>query len=524
MSIAIEATRHGEARRDARKTRKTSPALVSFTPARAAQTLLAVAALMLSASAKADNSTCLPFDMPSADSVLNSSKKVFAHYFYPLPISIDNQPAPKDYYTVNYLSPSGENNKFLSAGGLLRSRPLPVTPSASSYRLTNMKREVTLAIARGLNGFAFDTMATSDATSGGSLALMLQAAKAVDSRFKIMLMPDMAGLGYDTSKVMTIVKAVYNDSSLYRLSDGRLVVSPFAAEQVTPAAWASMTATLKSQGYNIAFIPNLASLAAPYVNQYAPVSVGLGNFGAPGVPDQLDWIVGNAPRVRASSAPIFFAGLSPQGYKPQSGMYYEAYNSLAYRNAWAGIIKTNPDMVQVVSWNDYGESTHISPAVSAAGDAGNGFYNLTGYYTTWWRNGSAPAITRNAVYYFYRREPVAASAPKQTVSSYNPLSQAAQDKIEVVVFAKTASLLITRIGGVGVRTAVPAGMSSYTFALQPGYPGMDLFSADGSKHLVAVSNRSQIYSAAAGLPDGVRDLTYWSGGATDAGSCSITLN
>ncbi|MCK2086577.1 hypothetical protein HB860_22010, partial [Aeromonas sp. 3925] len=47
----------------------------------------------------------LPFDMPSTTELRASPRKVFANYFTPLPISIDNRPADSDYYTRNYLSP-----------------------------------------------------------------------------------------------------------------------------------------------------------------------------------------------------------------------------------------------------------------------------------------------------------------------------------------------------------------------------------------------------------------------------------
>src|SRR5262245_21783017 len=100
---------------------------------------------------------CLAFDMPSVDTILNSSKKVFAHYFYPFPLSIDNLPSSRDYYTVNYLSPQGEGGKFLSAGGFLRARPLPVSPkSGPNWQMLNMEQEIRMAIARGINGWTFD--------------------------------------------------------------------------------------------------------------------------------------------------------------------------------------------------------------------------------------------------------------------------------------------------------------------------------------------------------------------------------
>ena len=39
---------------------------------------------------------CLPFTMPTASALFGSSQKVFAHYFYPFPLSEDNLPSAQD--------------------------------------------------------------------------------------------------------------------------------------------------------------------------------------------------------------------------------------------------------------------------------------------------------------------------------------------------------------------------------------------------------------------------------------------
>ena len=130
--------------------------------------------------------------MPSTDALFNSPKRVFAHYLFPFPVSIDNAPPTSDYYNSDYLNKYGESNKWVHQGGFLRQRPLGMSPSPhSNWRQLNMEGEVRQAIARGITGFAFDVMSTSEATDrNGPLPVLLAAAHAVDSRFKIMVMPD----------------------------------------------------------------------------------------------------------------------------------------------------------------------------------------------------------------------------------------------------------------------------------------------------------------------------------------------
>src|SRR4051812_7202543 len=65
-----------------------------------------------------------PFAMPSTATLRASPRKAFAHYFPPFPISFENADPTLDYYSVNYLQPSGENGAFRFCGGFLRERPL----------------------------------------------------------------------------------------------------------------------------------------------------------------------------------------------------------------------------------------------------------------------------------------------------------------------------------------------------------------------------------------------------------------
>src|SRR5215468_12068906 len=62
-----------------------------------------------------------------------SPKKVFVHYFPPLPISIDNKPVNSDYWATQYLQRSGEGHKYANVGGYVRQRPLPAGPWQATY-------------------------------------------------------------------------------------------------------------------------------------------------------------------------------------------------------------------------------------------------------------------------------------------------------------------------------------------------------------------------------------------------------
>ena len=137
-----------------------------------------------------NSDSCLAFAMPDPAALFNSPKKVFAHYFYPFPLSVGNKAASDDYYNVNYLNPNGESGKWRAQGGYLRQRPLPVQPgSTANFAQMNVQQEIRLAIARGITGFTIDVMSGKEASDSNShLHTLLDAAQAVDPRFKIVVM------------------------------------------------------------------------------------------------------------------------------------------------------------------------------------------------------------------------------------------------------------------------------------------------------------------------------------------------
>src|SRR5262249_14152107 len=145
-----------------------------------------------------------------------AKKKVFAHYFYPFPLSIDNKPASDDYYNKQYLDRNGEKGKSAALGGYLRQRPLPVNPSSNPH-LNNMQTEGRMAIARGITGFTVDVMSGKEADENSHLKTLLAAADAVDKRFKIVVMPDISALKGDSNSVVKIIAAVAQSPAAYRL-------------------------------------------------------------------------------------------------------------------------------------------------------------------------------------------------------------------------------------------------------------------------------------------------------------------
>jgi hypothetical protein len=462
---------------------------------------------------------CVAQTLPPTHILFGTSKKVFAHYFFPFPVSIDNAAPASDYYNTQYLSKNGESNKWLTHGGYLRQRPLGITPTANAAWLQlNMEAEIKAAMARGITGFAFDVMAVDEAVGANSpLQRLLAAALAVDSRFKIMVMPDISALQGNSSAVVQIIAAVASSPTAYRLSDGRLVSSAFDAGINSAAWWTSVLSQLNAKGIDVAFLPVFLGWQGS-VEAFAPISYGISDWGT-ATAASASSMQGDPDILHSTYGKTFMMPINPQQFRPKDFAYWEAGNSAAFRNGWMSAINGDADSVQLVTWNDFSESGQISPYTDATlrGDIGTGYYDMNAFYAAWFLTGQKPAITHDVLYYFYRREPGTAAGPAQSQLDRN-VTGTVENDIELVAFLTAPGTLKITIAGKTYTQNAPAGIASLKAPAQAGVPlftlsrnGADVFSFVGGV---------QIYGMG-GIPSGVQDLTYWSGSAAKSGICSL---
>jgi hypothetical protein len=512
--------------------------------------------------------TCLRFTMPSRGALYDTSgRQVFALYFGDyFGLSPDNNPASLDFYTTDWLKTSDPT--WASVGGFLRARPLPAPQGPNSlYRMMNFARDVRMALARGITGFVYEvSRATCTQYGPGciqTLNEMLAAAHSVEPNFKIVLMPDASlvqasSVSSGPSTFMSIVTAVYNNPSIYKYN-GAMVVAPWwdTGTAVPVSTWTTIEQTLASSNppMPIFFMPIDTSGANWSAQQAA--SNGWGYF-ATAVPqeDAANNNFGSAlwnitPRVP------YMAGLTPQHYRPSTYQYWEPMDStgLGFINGWKNLIAATsnppqpwvpPPWVLITTWNDFSENTFIAPYTDAdlSGSIGTGFYNLNGYFASWYLTGSQPTITHDMLYYFYKKEPVGAIPTAKcaygsgTCNVYGPAAIQVEagappgvDLIEVVAF-------VTQPGTVPGTVSVTVNGQTTIFNLTQGVQAqsMQVFSVPLPSGMISttptftlsrnglppftVTGQTPINS---NLSNGYTDLTYWSGGGSANGMCNLSV-
>jgi len=133
-------------------------------------------------------------------------------------------------------------------------------------------------------------------------------------------------------------------------------------------------------------------------------------------------------------------------------------------------------MTEIVTWNDYGESTYIGPIKGMLPITSNlwvdgfphtGLATLTSYYATAFKTGAYPAITKDTITMWSRPHPASANALVDIVG--RPTNwQWTDDNLYAVVLA-TAPATVT----------LYSGSTSQTFNVQAGLSKLKIPSAVG---------------------------------------------
>ncbi|KZT12051.1 glycoside hydrolase family 71 protein [Laetiporus sulphureus 93-53] len=177
----------------------------------------------------------------------------------------------------------------------------------------------------------------------------------------------------------------------------------------------------------------------------------------------------------AAVSPWFYTHYGKSSYN-KNFIYLSDYH--LYNNRWDTIIanRDSIDVVEVITWNDYGESHYIGPIEGAQPDSQDwvdgmdhtGWLAMTNYYATAFRTGAYPAITQDQLYLWARPHAKDASAWNDTIGP--PTSyQLTEDLLWAVVFAtEPGTVTLTTSSTSSSTVAVGAGVTQLLMDLADG--------------------------------------------------------
>jgi glucan endo-1,3-alpha-glucosidase len=298
------------------------------------------------------------------------------------------------------------------------------------------------------------------------------------------------------TNIVNMVESYANRPNTFRYK-GRVVLSSYGHNDVPSMGWPGMDWTnaiigkLKQDGYPVFFIPYFYSdpvnelpnsaNADQILTKYAGILDGLFLFDPAGELDQTIASTANYAYSVSQAGKLFMACFSPHywGCNQYSAgrRYFETLGGEGIQLQWEQLIANQPDWVELVTWNDFNESTYVSPVVnpgqyfsgilSPRRNTHAGYLELSKYYISWYKNGFvAPAIDRDALFYFYRIAPlnlvITNDVPVTQMSPYE------SDLIYLTTMLKSPATLVVTSGGVQTNYAQDAGINSVRVPFLPG--------------------------------------------------------
>ena len=126
------------------------------------------------------------------------------------------------------------------------------------------------------------------------------------------------------------------------------------------------------------------------------------------------------------------------------------------RESWKAILGGNAQVVQFVTWNDYGEETAIAPSFMSSYTVGR----VNRYYADWWKRGVKPKVGKDEIHAIFRRTlPSAETYPLFARRRNTPFA------LEIVTFLTAPGRI--SVDGYGEYDA-PAGLHFMRFDAYPG--------------------------------------------------------
>lgn len=352
-----------------------------------------------------------------------------------------------------------------SVGSVLSRRQAPNIPKAVfahhivgntySYTTNDWANDITKAKSAGIDAFVLNIGAQ---TSYTDTQLANAYAAAEQNGFKLFLSFDYAAQGaWSISSVVSTINAHKGSAAQFKVN-GLPLVSTFEGPD-NSGDWPS----IRSQVGGIFFLPDWTSKGPDaFHNNLLQYTDGAFSWDA--------WPQG-ATDMTTTSDKAWYAAVQPKAYMmPVSPWFYTNLppdkNWLwrgddMWHTRWQQVLQIKPNFVEIISWNDYGESHYIGPIINSGVPSGAHKYvdnmphehwrDLLPYYIAAYKTGQSPTVTADKVHFWYRLSPAAAGSNDNTAGNapyqpYTDPNQVVQDKVFFTALITSPSTVSLQIG------------------------------------------------------------------------------
>lgn len=333
----------------------------------------------------------------------------------------------------------------------------------------------------GIDGFAIN-IGPDDWIPGKVPQIYDAAAQCGD--FKIFVSLDM-NYNYDWNTLLDYVRNHFDHPNAFRYN-GKFFISTFAGQQHSDDEWQnSFKNVLAGEGKDIFFVPSFF---------YDPNGIFEAHPVMDGWFDWLAWNTGDGYKDTSNdmaalnsannNGKIYMAGASPWFFTHFGGSWNKNWiykSEQLWPLRWQQIVEFKPHLVEIITWNDFGESSYVGPIAGGlpiddaqAGDSHNwcdgfdhqAFMDLASYYIQAYKQGSYPSIDNDRVYYWYRTH--SKNANRNDNLGRPTGADWAEDVVVVHTQLKADAQIQVSIGGNVQYFDVQAGAQTLTAPFQQG--------------------------------------------------------
>ncbi|KAF0331158.1 mutanase [Colletotrichum asianum] len=368
--------------------------------------------------------------------------------------------------------------------------------NTASYTADTWRTDIRLAKEAHIDAFALN-MAHGESMNDKPLQQAFEAAKS--ENFKLMFSFDYAVRGpWPKETVINLLKKYASQAEYFKHSDGKPLVSTFEGPG-NADDWKD----IKKQ-VGCFFIPDWSSKGARPALELADGYLKPdGSGGKPYMMPVSPWFYTNMP-----------------GFKKN----WLWRGDDLWHDRWIQVVYKQPEYVQIISWNDYGESHHIGPIYSYAMDAfkvgkpsfmyaenrpHDGWRQTLPFWIDYYKNGKG-TVNKEALVGWYRTKGFSPASVMQDKIFFSAVLGSAAE-VSVMVGSKAQEGKWTSVpdGGIGVyHGSVPfTGTGAVSIRIQRG--GQTLAQIDGA----SINNNCQ---------DDLTNWNPWVGSASLSSSVSAT--
>jgi glucan endo-1,3-alpha-glucosidase len=306
--------------------------------------------------------------------------------------------------------------------------------------------------------------------------------------------------GLTPEEAVDMVRRFGADPAYFQLN-GKPVLSTF----VSNPQWGSRVgALLKVSGLPITYVPHVfpdkspetpAADAIGRLFAQKPQPDGYFYFGAAGTGDQIAASSRAYAKIASVSKRIYMAPVTPYylGFG-KNNRSFDNQGFSAMESEWRAAIEGGATWVEIVTWNDFNESTYVRPFGGvhfrpATGQTPallphDGFLDASLPYIRWFHTGHLPSVAIDQIHVFFRPnpasncDPAVGNAAQPCVGGWKALA----DRLYLVIEARQPTRVTVLNGAVSAVFDVPAGRTSRSVALVKGPIAITATSGGEERH------------------------------------------